>query len=271
MSILRVFPRRTAATPRDSLAVVGYPSLFLPDDIETVHVSVTFTWDLPEAQRLAAAWGAFAPVSIGGPATEMAGGDFEAGQYLAPGYVITSRGCPNRCWFCSVWRREGDTARELPIVEGWNILDDNLLACSDAHVLSVCDMLKRQRMGRPQFTGGIEAARVQQWHAEALRDVRPSALFCAYDTPDDAEPLAEAGRIFASVGLSGGHVLRCYVLCGWPSDTLTDAERRMRFAFACGFLPMAMCYRDRDGRRPAEWVPFCRQWTRPQIVGRLCR
>ena len=37
----------------------------------------------------------------------MSGGDFVPGRYLAPGYVITSRGCPNRCWFCSVWRREG--------------------------------------------------------------------------------------------------------------------------------------------------------------------
>ena len=58
------------------------------------------------------------PVHMGGPAFNMPGGDFVPGMYLKKGYVITSRGCPNRCWFCSVPRREGGRLRELPITEG---------------------------------------------------------------------------------------------------------------------------------------------------------
>ena len=50
--IARVFPSRTAQTPVDEYAFVGDPPLFLPPDITEVHVSVTFSWDLPEARRL---------------------------------------------------------------------------------------------------------------------------------------------------------------------------------------------------------------------------
>jgi hypothetical protein len=76
---------------------------------------------------------------------------------LKKGYVITSRGCPNRCWFCSVWRREGEVIRELPVTDGWNVLDDNLLVCSENHIRAVFAMLARQRR-MPLFTGGLEAA-----------------------------------------------------------------------------------------------------------------
>ena len=109
-----------------------------------MHVSVTFTWDMPEAERLAASWERVAPVKIGGPATGMRGEDFVPGRYLKPGYVITSRGCANHCWFCSVPAREG-LLRELPITPGWNILDDNLLACSESHIKKVLGMLEKQK------------------------------------------------------------------------------------------------------------------------------
>ena len=70
--IARVFPRRTRATPTDSLTFVGDPPLIRPE-IDEVHVSVTFTWDLPEAERLADSWGRFYPVKVGGPATGVSG------------------------------------------------------------------------------------------------------------------------------------------------------------------------------------------------------
>ena len=66
--IARVFPRKTTATPLDEYAFVGEPGLFIPDDITEVHVSVTFTWDKPIAERLARIWERYAPVKVGGTA-----------------------------------------------------------------------------------------------------------------------------------------------------------------------------------------------------------
>lgn len=266
MQIIRVFPRKTNATPDDDLVRIGTePGLF--DEADEVHVSVTFTWDLPLAEKLVKAWSCVAPVRIGGPATGERGGEFVPGRYVRQGYVLTSRGCPNSCWFCAVPKREGDI-RELPITEGWNLLDDNLLACSQQHQQQVFAMLKRNKKNGPlQFTGGLEAKRLEQWHVDALRDLKPKQMFFAYDTPDDLEPLQQAGRMLLNAGFTtASHALRAYVLVGWPKDTFDAADERMRQTVAAGFMPMAMLYRDTAGHRKQEWMRWQRQWARPAII-----
>lgn len=268
MKTIRVFPRRTNATPTDDLAFVGYPSMFAEAD--KVHISVTFSWDLPEAERLEKEWRNIAPVTIGGPATGQRGEEFTPGLYLKKGYVITSRGCPNRCWFCSVWRREGETLRELPVTDGWNVLDDNLLACSDSHIKAVFAMLARQGQ-RPFFTGGLEAERLKPWHVEELARLNPAEMFFAYDTPNDRDPLYEAGKMLQAVGFKRTHPLRAYVLIGYPSDTFEKAESRLFDCLNAGFTPMAMLYRDKTGERDPAWVKFAWPWARPATIYAMCR
>ena len=269
--IIRVFPRRTKATPDDEGVRIGVgPGLF--DEADEIHISVVFTWDLPLAERLAKEWKFLAPVKIGGPACGTRGEAFKTGMYVKNGYTITSRGCPNKCWFCSVWKREGVGIRELPIQNGWNILDDNLLACSDEHIRKVFAMLAKQpRRNPPEFTGGLEAKILKPWHCVALKEqVRPTQLFFAYDTPDDLEPLREAGKMLHDAGWKrqqdGGRALRCYVLCGWKRDTMDRAEKRMRETMDAGFTPMAMLYRNQKGERDQNWRKWARMWARPAII-----
>lgn len=188
MNIARVFPRITKATPNDDYTFYDAPGMFLPE-IDEVHISVAFTYDLRRAEALEKQWRHIAPVKIGGPALNEPGGEFIPGMYLKPGYVITSRGCPNKCWFCSVWRREGEVIRELVVKEGNNILDDNLLACSDNHIREVFAMLKRQKYGRPMFTGGLEADKLKDWHVELFRDIKPKEMFFADDEPISYRPV----------------------------------------------------------------------------------
>lgn len=264
MSIARVFPRQTKASPVDELAFYDTPGFFVPE-VDSVHVSVSFTWDLSRAEYLADQWKHVAPVSIGGPATGMRGEDFTPGRYLKNGYVITSRGCPNRCWFCSVPKREG-SIRELPISAGWNVLDDNLLACSDAHINAVFDMLERQRR-KAEFTGGLEAARLKPWHVERLARLKPLQVFFAYDTPTDYEPLREASKMLLEAGFTArSHRLRCYVLIGYPTDSFAAAESRLRDTMKLGMLPMAMLWRGPDGTHSRDWMRFQREWSRPAIA-----
>lgn len=264
MRIIRVFPRKTKATPDDDLVVIGKGPGFW-DEADEVHISVTFSWDVPLAESLAEEWKKIAPVLIGGPATGMRSEQFVSGKYIKPGYVITSRGCPNKCWFCDVWRREG-TIRELKITEGWNVLDDNLLACSDAHIMSVFDMLSKQKQA-VEFTGGLEAARLKPWHARELRKLKPKQMFFAYDTPDDYEPLVEAGQLLLSSGFTRtSHTLRAYVLCGYPRDSYDAAEKRMKRTIEAGFMPMGMLYRDSQGHCDTSWRQWQRLWCRPRIV-----
>ena len=193
--IIRVFPRRTSATPDDDLVRINCePSLF--DEADEVHVSVLFSWDVEQAKRLADAWSIVAPVSIGGPAMGDTGGEFVPGMYVKKGYTIHHRGCPNSCWFCV--ERNSDL-RLLGIHDGWNDLSSNLLACPPDHIRAVLDAMKRGRKtyGKaPEFTGGLEAKRLELWHAREIKAISPKQMFFAYDTPDDYPWLYAAATPF---------------------------------------------------------------------------
>jgi hypothetical protein len=179
--IIRVFPRKTRATPDDALAYFGPPDVSAEAD--EVHVSVTFSYDKMFAEHLAEQWKHVGGVAYGDP-----GAEFVPGRYIKPGYVITSRGCPRRCWFCSVWKRD-PVPRLLPIIDGWNILDDNLLACPRDHVEAVFAMLRRQNRrnlrpsGRPKTVYNAEAGvhsserpsgNSREAHLRRLRKDRPA-------------------------------------------------------------------------------------------------
>ena len=267
MKIIRVFPRKTNATPIDeNVRINTTPGFF--DTADEVHISVCFTWDLQRAEYLSKQWRVVAPVRIGGPATGERGGDFVPGMYLKKGYVITSRGCPNKCWFCSAWKREGQVIRELPVTEGWNVLDDNLLACSSHHIEAVFAMLRQQK-NPIEFTGGLEAARLHKSWAYQLRTLRIKQLFFAYDTPDDLEPLQKAGEMLLDAGFTTqSHTLRCYVLCGYKGDTVKAATKRMIQTIDAGFTPMAMLWRRDDGYRNPDFIGrnFQREWARPSVI-----
>lgn len=254
-------------TPTDENAFVGEPPLGCPK-YDEIHLSVCFTWDIDNSHYLAAQWRFYGKIRLGGPALSNSTGDFIPGRYLKNGVTITSRGCPNKCWFCLVPSREGGI-RELPIKPGRVIQDDNLLACSDKHINAVFDMLKNQRA--IEFSGGLEALRVTPGIAEKLSKLRVRQIWLAYDTPEDEEPLRCAIENLKS--FFKRDKLRCYVLIGFPGDTLSKAEYRLRRAWQIGTLPFAMRY-----RKPAKsfnhsfvfrergWNLLTRQWTRPAII-----
>lgn len=270
MKIARVFPRKTTASPDDDLAFFATSKSHGyiggngdPIDVDEVHISVTFSYDIEIAETIAKDWEKVAPVKIGGPALGDPGGDFIPGMYLKKGYVMTSRGCPNNCWFCSVHKREGGI-RELPITEGWNLLDSNILACSDAHIEAVFKMLKRQDR-TPELTGGLEAKILTDHHVSLLWDLRPKQMFFAYDTPDDLEPLIEAGKKLRYADFTRKH-LRCYVLIGYPKDTISNATKRLFQTWTAGFMPMAMLWKNPQGDEDPEWRKFQRLWARPVLT-----
>ena len=266
-NILRVFPRKTNATPTDSLVYINRPPDMLVPEVDEVHVSVAFTYDMPVAETLYTQWLAVGvPVKMGGPALGKPSGEFEPGLYLKKGCTITSRGCPNKCWFCSVWKREPKHI-ELPIKDGWNVMDDNLLACSDNHLMRVFDMLATQPH-KPIFTGGLEAKILRNWHVKRLREINTERMYFAYDTPDDYEPLVEAGRMLRQHGWSiKDRVCACYVLIGYKGDTIEKALKRIHQTIDAGFFPYAMLYKDEHGNEDKAWRRFQRTWCNPIITG----
>ena len=262
MKVIRVFPRRTSHTPDDGMAFVGDPPLFRPPADE-VHVSCTFTWDIDEANRLAEAWGAQYPgrVKLGGPALDDPGGEFTPGLYVKYGLTITSRGCPRRCRFCFVPRREG-ALRTLSIRPGHVINDNTLLACAREHVEAVFDMLRGQR--GVNFRGGLDVRLLRPWHVAAFKGLSVSEFWFAADYPRDWTPLERAADSMADFPR---RKKRCYVLLGFGGDTPRAAVERLEHVWGLGFLPFAAFYRGPGGRiKTREWAAIQREWSRPAAM-----
>lgn len=258
MATARVFPRRTKATPEDAMAFIGDPPLFL-ESVDRVLVSCVFTWDIGECRRLRSAWQFRFPeadVQIGGPAFNDPGGEFEPGLFLKPGYVFTSRGCPNRCPRCMVPDREG-AIRTLTIRDGHDLLDNNLLACPESHIYSVLDMLLRQQ-APARFTGGLEAKRLTEPLAKAILAIKPAVLYFAYDRPGEKQHVADAFSMVRGIqGASASwmrHHVGCYILCGYEGDTLDAAKERIDWVIGQDVQAFPMYFRDEQySSKPQDW------------------
>jgi hypothetical protein len=256
--VIRVFPRQTAWTPTDELAFVGNPPLFRPPE-QAVCVSVTFSWDIEVGMRLYKAWGDhYEDVRIGGPAFSDPGMWFTPGQFVKPGVTFTSRGCVKRCPWCFAQQRERGI-RTLPIVPGNNIGDNNLLACPRSHIEAVFDMLLEQKA--IEFTGGLDATLLREWHVDGLKELSVKQMFFACDSPEAMPPLERSGELLADFP---SYKKRCYVLMGFNGESLTDAEKRVERVYELGFYPFAMLFRDKTPRVwSKEWKALARKWMRP--------
>lgn len=260
--IIRVFPKRTKLTPIDEYAFIGDPpALALPEG-KAVHVSCTFTQDKPEAERLKRAWSKYYPdVRIGGPAYGDRNSDFIAGVYIQSGVTFTSRGCPNRCGWCLV----KTPFREFDHFEaGWVIQDDNILAGSRKHFRHVCSMLGVVRKAA-KFAGGLEAARLTQWHVEQLKGLRIQELFFACDS---RAALKSLERAYEMVKDLRKRQLRCYVLIGYDGEDIHSAEDRLREVWDMGFVPFAQLYQpaDRWLEYDLKWTRLANKWSRPAAM-----
>lgn len=260
--MIRVFPRKTKWTPNDDLAFVGDPPIVGRPDDQPVMVSCTFTWDIQEAERLSRAWSDYySDVQLGGPAFGDRGGFFEPGLFVKPGVTITSRGCTKTCEWCMAHVREG-WIRELPIHDGWNVADNNLLACSRQHVEAVFEMLKRQP-APIKFSGGLDAELLQVWHVDRLKELRLKFAWFACDYPGAIVNLERSADLLADFSREKK---RCYVLVGFNGETPQQAERRLEAVYRLDFLPMAMFHRSDAMALPfvsRDWQLLIHTWSRP--------
>ena len=267
IKIARVFPKKMSMSPDDKDVYFGEPDLFTPY-YDEIHISITFTWDIKRGEYLAEQWSEKGKVKIGGVVFDDTGGEFEVGKYVKRGIVMTSRGCPNKCPFCFVPKREGKI-RELEIKEGNIIQDNNLLACSNQHIRKVFNMLKSQK--KVNFKGGFESTRIKDWIIEELRNLNIAEIWLSYDLPISDKSLIKTVNKLKKY--FSRNQIRCYVLIGYYGDTLEKANKRLRRAWEIGTLPFAQRYRtpslDWNNTylfKEKGWQKLQRAWNRPAIT-----
>lgn len=263
MRIARVFPhKRSVFTPTDSDCYFGPPPVYTIPAYDEIHISCVFTWDKPETEYLAIQWQKYGLVKIGGPAYKTPCDDFIPGRYVAPGIIFTTRGCPNRCWFCHVHKIEGDF-RELPITPGNIIQDNNILAASDNHWKKLCTMLRGQK--QIKFKGGLEARRLTDKKIEDLRGLKIKELWLACDKSGDLPVTISVVKKLRSAGFTDSHI-NIYVLCGEDMD---EESARMEQLVLAGGTPFAQLYQPEERIiYSPEWRRFATKWSRPAAIYR---
>ena len=267
--ILRVFPRRTKATPVDALAYFGPPDRAAEAD--EVHVSVAFTYDKEFAEYLAEQWRHVAPVKIGGVAYGDRGDEFVPGRYIRPGYVFTSRGCPRKCWFC----RCGSAIRFRGCCRSSTAGISLTTICSPARAItskrcSPCCGGRTAALNSPAGSKLWRCKTIRLNYSRACGRARrcSSPMIRAMRSRRCNRRrvrLLEAGFTAAS------HLMRVYVLIGFPKDTILAAEQRLQQMLSLGFTPHAMLWRPETPSQmkwaPEEsWRRFQRLWARPAII-----
>lgn len=248
------------------MTIIGYPSLWQPDADE-VHVSVTFTWDVEEGQRLAEAWKQYYPVvRLGGPALGSPPNGFIPGMYIKHGVTFTTHGCDNHCPWCLVPGREGKLVELHNFAPGHIVQDNNLLQASRPHLRRVFEMLKVQSRAAV-FSGGLDAHLIDDWLAKELRELRIAQLFLAADTKAALRPLKEALNRLSPLGRQK---LRVYALLAFGGETIGEAEERLEAIWELGGMPFAQLFQPPDKfiEYSPEWRQLARRWSRPAIMKR---
>lgn len=248
-------------TPQDGYAFVGDPpSKLIRPDANEVHISCSFTWNLPEAHRLVEAWRQYySIVKLGGISCD--DGVFISGMYVKQGITFTSRGCNNQCPWCLVPEREGKL-HEIEIHPGNTVQDNNLLQCNREHIAKVFEMLRSQY--GIEFSGGLDSRLLTNNIADEIRSLRIKQVFLAADTKESLKPLETAIK---RLGLSRNKI-RCYALLARNGESMSDAIERLETIWELDAMPFAQLYQPPDKyiRYSKEWRDLARTWSRPAAM-----
>ena len=160
----------------------------------------------------------------------------------------------------------------LEIKKGYDVADNNLLACPRYHIEAVLNMLEDQPQPA-KFTGGLEARRIEKWFIDRLITMRLKTAFTAYDNESQRNHIERAVKmILDQSGWSSGiarNKLQCYVLVGFDGDTIQSAVDRLEFIKELGIRPFPMFYQPPLETRvqPSSiWKSIMRQYLRPNII-----
>lgn len=183
-------------------------------------------------------------------------------DYMCPDYSLypdmdysmgfLTRGCPNKCSWCFVWRKEGNIHPAADIDDFCRhreavLMDNNVLA-SDWGVKQIQKIIKLDI--RIDFNQGLDARLIDDSMAKLLSRVKwraPVRLAC--DTSAQmkhVQKAVEALRWYNTKPMA----YSCYVLVR-PGE-VEDAIRRVRFLKGLGVDPFVQPYQPPEGRLPTK-------------------
>jgi len=194
---------------------------------ESVWVSCVFSNNQPAAQK----WADLHPtVYIGGSGVDINIALPPEIDCMKPkiNYGFTSRGCPRKCQFCVVPKKEGFVHPVGDIYDFWDgksksiaLLDNNILALPK-HFFKVTDQLIKEGL-KVNFNQGLDCRLVTPEIARRLKEVRHlNRYLFAFDSMA-VKPFVL--RAISTLKEAGINSCRWYVLIGFDTTPKEDYER----------------------------------------------
>ena len=162
-------------------------------------------------------------------------------------FVFTSRGCPNHCAYCAVWRIE----KQRWINPNWKahiagrkklaIFDNNLSACALEHVNDVFNTLEQRKI-RVCFDNGFDIKFVTPEMAQRLARLKYAneGMRIAFDRIEEDGDFQRAVRMLLVAGVPKSQIM-AYVLFNF-TDSPQEADYRMRECHKLGIHPYPQRY-----------------------------
>lgn len=163
-------------------------------------------------------------------------------------FVFTSRGCPNKCGYCAVWRIEPDmwinpTWKNHIDLSKPNIMisDNNLSAQPIEHIESVCQFAINNKK-HIVFDNGFDCKHITDELASLLGKVKfvRSGMRLAFDRIEENGRFQEAILKLQKNGVSKSSLM-AYCLFNF-TDTPQEADFRMRECVKLGIRPYPQQY-----------------------------
>ena len=238
----------------------------LTQKVEKIFISCLFDWNRKKVE----------PWLRCGVPVEVGGSGWSEGSRLPPeiekecpriNYGYTSRGCPRRCPWCSVHKREGDWAAVHKLLDLWDgrskditLLDNNILA-DEKHFHRVCWDAYRHGI-RLHFYQGLDYRFVNRAVACSLGMIRHKRLRFSFDEPKGWDAVDTALDHLSDAGI---HRSQWFVLVGY-NTTLKEDIDRINFLRKRGQLVYLARY---NFTRDPSYIPLAR-WTQcPRFFSKM--
>lgn len=163
-------------------------------------------------------------------------------------FCFTTRGCPNKCGYCAVWRIEP----EKIIIKNWKeqivdskanvmISDNNLSAQSKKHISNVLDFLIEINK-HVVFDNGVDCKLVDDFFAQKISKIKfyKTGMRLAFDRIEEDVVFQNAIERLLKAGVHKGNVM-AYVLFNF-NDSPKEADYRARECVKLGIRPYPQRY-----------------------------
>lgn len=170
-------------------------------------------------------------------------------------YGFLTRGCPNRCKWCIVPKKEGDIIPYMDIEEVADgrknviLMDNNILAAQFG--LRQLEKIVSMKV-RVDFNQGLDARLVTDEIARLLAQVKwYKDIRFGCDTPQQICEVERAAKLIDKYGYKGGYFLYCILM------EFEESYRRVNYWKKRGRRFMPYCQPFRDVDNPKQIIP---QW-----------